>query len=276
MSPRYEGKPTPATQGYVWNTIPQVPQLLMDATSAYIYDGGLAPAEQVNLATGTITYLITDSLGSVRGTVNSAGTLTGTCSYDAWGNPVTAGGLTATTPFGYAGGYTDPTGLIYLLNRYYQPSTGQFISVDPAITKTLQPYAYADGNPVSNTDPSGLCVRYYGWVDYKFCFSYATQHQTVLFIDRLGLIADGALGAATILGLLGAINPGAIVFAIFEAIVWTGINTFKDYVRTTDDEGGGHGVTFVNSYWLLSWWFFGTHHRWIWSGFWLEPGRVNW
>ncbi len=108
---------SPVTQGYVWNTIPQVPQLIMDGTSAYIYDGGLAPAEQVNLATGTITYLITDSLGSVRGTVNSAGTLTGTTSYDAWGNPQTPGGLTATTPFGYAGGYTDPTGLIYLLNR---------------------------------------------------------------------------------------------------------------------------------------------------------------
>ena len=41
---------SPVTQGYVWNTIPQVPQLIMDGTSAYIYDGGLAPAEQVHLA----------------------------------------------------------------------------------------------------------------------------------------------------------------------------------------------------------------------------------
>lgn len=40
----------------------------------------------------------------------------------------TPGGLTATTPFGFAGGYTDPTDLIYLIHRYYDPSTGQFIS----------------------------------------------------------------------------------------------------------------------------------------------------
>ena len=109
---------------------------------------GGAPAEQVNLATGTVTYLITDALGSVRGTVSS-GTLTGTTSYDAWGNPQTSGGLTATTPFGYAGGYTDPNGLIYLINRYYDPATGQFISVDPDLSQTHQPYAYTDDNPVS-------------------------------------------------------------------------------------------------------------------------------
>ena len=124
--------------------------------SAYIYADGQAPAEQVSLSSGTVTYLGTDSLGSVRGTVNSGGALTGTTSYYAWGNPETAGGLTATTPFGYAGGYTDPDGLLYLINRFYNPQTGQFISVDPDLSETLQPYAYTDGDPVTDTDPSGL------------------------------------------------------------------------------------------------------------------------
>jgi RHS repeat-associated protein len=142
------------TQGYVWNG----DSLLMDSTNTYIYTSGNAPAEQVNLATGTITYLSTDSLNSVRGTVNSSGALTGTTSYDAWGNAQTSGGLTATTPFGYAGGYTDPTGLIYLINRYYDPATGQFTSLDPQIDQTLQPYAYTAGNPVSESDPTGLAA----------------------------------------------------------------------------------------------------------------------
>jgi RHS repeat-associated protein len=31
----------------------------------------------------------------------------------------------------FAGGYADPTELIYLVNRYYNPATGQFTSVDP-------------------------------------------------------------------------------------------------------------------------------------------------
>jgi RHS repeat-associated protein len=144
------------TQNYVWNTTTRQPQLLVDGTNAYVYNGKLAPAEQVNLATGTITYLVSDLLGSVRGTVNSSGSPTGIASYDAWGNPETAGGLTATTPFGYGGGYTDPSGLIYLVNRYYQPSTGQFISVDPYVVETLEPYSYAAGDPVSQVDPTGL------------------------------------------------------------------------------------------------------------------------
>jgi RHS repeat-associated protein len=88
--------------------------------------------------------------------VNSTGALTNTASYDAWGNPSIVGGLTGVTPFGYAGGYTDPDGLIYLLNRYYNPATGQFMSVDPDLSKTLLPYSYASGNPVSQTDPNGL------------------------------------------------------------------------------------------------------------------------
>jgi RHS repeat-associated protein len=96
-----------------------------------------------------------DALDSVRGTINSTGSLTATMTYDAWGNPSTAGGLTALTPFGFAGGYTDPTGLIYLEQRYYDPQTGQFTSLDPLVGQTLQPYAYANGDPVDQTDPTG-------------------------------------------------------------------------------------------------------------------------
>jgi RHS repeat-associated protein len=144
------------TQGYVWNTQWQTPRLLMDGANAYVYTTGVAPAEQISLATGTITYLVTDLLGSVRGAVSSTGALTGTTAYDAWGNPETAGGLASTTPFGYAGGYTDPSGLVYLVNRYYSPQIGQFISVDPDLAASLQPYVYAGDNPVSATDPAGL------------------------------------------------------------------------------------------------------------------------
>jgi RHS repeat-associated protein len=140
------------TQNFTWDGS----QLLMDSTNAYIYGVGITPAEQVNLATGQVSYLATDSLGSVRGVIASTGAVSASTSYDAWGNPQTAGGLTSYTPFGYAGGYTDPTGLIYLLNRYYDPATGQFLSVDPEAAQTGQPYAYGNGNPVSLTDPSGL------------------------------------------------------------------------------------------------------------------------
>ncbi len=150
------------TQNLTWTAAGDLPTLLMDSDNAYIYATGSAPAEQVNLTTGAITYLVADSLGSVRGTVNSSGSLTATTSYDAWGNPASSGGLTSATPFGYAGAYTEPTGLIYLINRYYDPETGQFISVDPDVSQTLQPYAYVDDNPVSTIDPQGLAA-----IDWK-------------------------------------------------------------------------------------------------------------
>jgi hypothetical protein len=43
-----------------------------------------------------------------------------------------------------------------LVGRYYDPQTGQFISVDPLVDKTEAPYAYVNGNPVDGTDPLGL------------------------------------------------------------------------------------------------------------------------
>lgn len=146
------------TQNYVWDVNGSLSRLLMDATNAYLYGPNNTPIEQVNLSSGTITYLVADQLGSVRGTVNSAGTLTASTGYDAWGNPETTGGLSATTPFGYAGGYTDATGLSYLIGRYYDPQTGQFISLDPLVDQTEQPYAYTDGDPVTGTDSNGLGI----------------------------------------------------------------------------------------------------------------------
>ncbi len=64
---------TGGTQNFTWDTIDDQPELLMDSTDAFVNGSGIAPDEQVNLATGSTTYLVSDSLGSVRGTVNSSG-----------------------------------------------------------------------------------------------------------------------------------------------------------------------------------------------------------
>jgi RHS repeat-associated protein len=52
----------------------------------------------------------------------------------------------------------DPeSGLIYLRARWYDPATGQFLSVDPLEGETGDAYSYAGDNPTNNTDPTGLC-----------------------------------------------------------------------------------------------------------------------
>jgi RHS repeat-associated protein len=142
------------TQNFTWDPSGSLPRLLIDSTNAYIYGHGNTPLEQVNLTSGTITYLVSDLLGSVRGVVNTSGTLTAHTSYDAWGNPEGTS-LASSTPLGYAGAYTDPSGLNYLINRYYDPSTGQFLTVDPLVDQTGQPYAYSADNPVIEADPDG-------------------------------------------------------------------------------------------------------------------------
>ena len=41
------------------------------------------------------------------------------------------------------------------INRYYDPATGQFVSVDPLVSQTNKPYSYGDGDPANSTDPFG-------------------------------------------------------------------------------------------------------------------------
>jgi RHS repeat-associated protein len=50
----------------------------------------------------------------------------------------------------------------YSVRRYYDPQTGQFISVDPLVDETESPYSYVAGNPVNTYDLSGTAVRYGG------------------------------------------------------------------------------------------------------------------
>ena len=40
--------------------------------------------------------------------------------------------------------------------RWYDPGTGQFLSTDPLVEQTLQPFTYAGSDPISNGDPNGL------------------------------------------------------------------------------------------------------------------------
>ncbi len=111
--------------------------------------------EQINNSSGAVTYLHHDQAGSVRLLTGSAGTVTGKCTYGAYGTPTCEG--TATTPLGYDAQYTSSdAGLIYMRARVYDPSTAQFLSVDPLKATTGAPYYYAGDNPLNEADPTGL------------------------------------------------------------------------------------------------------------------------
>ncbi len=89
---------------------------------------------------------------------SSSGTLGSTRQYDAFGQVVNATG-TWSGPFGHAGGFgyqEDATGLQLLGHRYYDPSTGRFLTRDP-IKDGRNWYAYGAGDaaPVQLVDPDG-------------------------------------------------------------------------------------------------------------------------
>ena len=140
-----------------WDTAEELPLLLSDGTNSYIYGPGGLPVEQINISTGGTSYLHHDQQGSTRLLTGSAGTVTGKCTYGAYGTATCEG--TTTTPLGYDGQYTSSdTGLIYLRARVYDPATAQFLSVDADVTETQAPYGYAADNPVNDSDPTGECA----------------------------------------------------------------------------------------------------------------------
>jgi len=141
-------------------------------TTNYLYDGvnpvtvnsslmltGLSVDDYfARVSSGTVTSFLTDALGSTLALTDASASTTASYSYGVYGNASKTG--TDDTPFQYTGRENDgAANLYYYRARYYNPTFGQFISADPlGLAGGINAYAYADGNPVSNTDALGLFV----------------------------------------------------------------------------------------------------------------------
>ncbi|HEX4115159.1 MAG TPA: RHS repeat-associated core domain-containing protein [Solirubrobacteraceae bacterium] len=148
------------TTSYIaWDTTENTPLILSDGTNSYIYGVDGLPIEQINSATEKAQYLHHDQAGSTQFIAGETGTTEAAYSYTPYGAVEEHIG-TATTPFGYDGQYTNSdTGLIYLRARNYDPATGQFLSVDPLVSATHEPYVYAGDDPLTYRDRSGLGIE---------------------------------------------------------------------------------------------------------------------
>jgi RHS repeat-associated protein len=115
---------------------------------------------------GSAGWYLTDHLGSVRNVTDSTGALTGTLSYDPFGNALTNTG--STDRYQFTGREVDSvTGLQYNRARYYNAAAGRWTSDDPegfdAGDDNL--YRYVGNNGTNATDPKGLGSR--GRVHYS-------------------------------------------------------------------------------------------------------------
>ncbi|WP_235570089.1 RHS repeat-associated core domain-containing protein [Lysobacter sp. Root916] len=103
-------------------------------------------------------YHHTDALGSPVATTNTSGAVIERTNYEPYGSPInkTINGI------GYTGHVMDgATGLTYMQQRYYDPTLGRFLSVDPVSAvergdlRLLNRYSYAYNNPYKFVDPDG-------------------------------------------------------------------------------------------------------------------------
>ena len=148
---------TGLTTGYLtWDASAVLPSLLTDGENSYLYGPGGLPIEQISKEEPT--YLHHDQLGSTRLLTDTGGESSATFSYGAYGGVEGSTG-TATTPLGFTGQYTDAeTGLQYLRARFYDPATAQFITRDPLVGTTREPFVYGESNPTRFVDPSGMGI----------------------------------------------------------------------------------------------------------------------
>ncbi len=109
-------------------------------------------------ASAGVIYYHTDHLGSVVAVTDAQGEVIERREYEPFG--LRLGDEHADGP-GYTSHVHDrATGLDYMQQRYYDPVTGSFLSVDP-VTAYYQPsvafnrYHYANNNPYKFTDPDG-------------------------------------------------------------------------------------------------------------------------
>jgi len=179
-----------------------------DLTSGVVtkrfYANGLQVAKMVG---STTTYLHEDHIGSIRFVSSSTGSQVFSSNYVPYGPQYGASG----TPdeFLYAGKiYDGSTGLYYFGARYYDPTTGRFVTEDShrgslQDPKSLNLYVYCGDNPLKFTDPNGN--------DWWNPFTWTPAQQTAAVI-----VVGAALGS-----VLCAVCAPALIGAAVSATTYT-------------------------------------------------------
>lgn len=115
-----------------------------------------------------VIFFFNDALGSAVAAVNESGELCWSEEYTGYGDKSINDDVISVVGCGIVGeerGFTGHTedvnsDLVYMQQRYYDPSIGRFLSIDPLDAnpespKTFNRYAYANNNPYKYVDPDG-------------------------------------------------------------------------------------------------------------------------
>ena len=188
---------------------------------SYAFDGAGHPYAGVYRASETTHPLLfgitTTDHGDVAALTDGRGIAFASYTYDAWGNPTSqlatstadasgtpvvtvqlATTVAARQVLRYASYCWDAqAGLYYCSARYYDPSTMQFITKDPAKADGEESaYQYCGGDPVGNVDPSGLKIDGGGYSGF-----YGPRWITRCNATVVSAVVDRLVGIPATIGL---------------------------------------------------------------------------
>jgi RHS repeat-associated protein len=119
--------------------------------ASYVSGASFGAALEQTSGTQTLYYLA-DGLNNPTAQTNSAGQVVGTYAFNSFGVP--QAGNAASNRYSFGGYQLDSaSGLYYAGARYYDSSSGRFLSTDPQ--PAVNPYPYAKNDPVDLVDPLG-------------------------------------------------------------------------------------------------------------------------
>ncbi|MFE1876813.1 DUF6531 domain-containing protein [Streptomyces sp. NPDC059496] len=217
------GAPIRSHQWDVNNSIPRIATDLSQSSGWLLGDyhyGPLGEPQAVDTGAASFYYLH-DRQNSITSVRDLSGVENYKYGYGTWGTftGTAGGGAQQASVFGFTGTFKDQVsrGRIDLPARGYDPKAGRFTSPDPrpdtASPANSSTYAYANNDPVNQSDPSGAC---------PLCISagigaaigaaveggiYSWQHRNGGFTAS-GL-GKSALRGAVVGGVSGLLMPGA-------------------------------------------------------------------
>ena len=209
-------------------------------------------------------YYVKDSLGNIRVILDKSGNIMVEYNYDAWGNfvaekvrEVSIGSATVDlaelNAFTYRGYYYDKeSGLYYLINRYYDPTTGRFISPDDVGYLDFESffgtnrYAYCLDNPVMYIDPFGHFTITTFLISLAIGVLISWGLSEVFGSQIAGGISSTVSGGTAIYTGIGLLSFGPVGWIAGGALILIGAGTMAFGVN--EIVAGATGTNYIQSW----------------------------
>lgn len=208
------------------------------AALRYYAFGGQTVAVRTGKDASTVSSLMSDPHQTATVSIGNTSQVVTKRRLDPFGN-VRGAAPTWTGDRGFLNKPLDATGMLSVGARYYDPTLGRFISVDPVMDlKSPQQwaaYSYADNNPITYWDPTGLFSFKSAWNKATQRASNAWRSTNRWVRKHQAEIVGGVVGAVVTGGCLAASwGVGSVgCAALGGAAAGAATNLWKSKVQKT-------------------------------------------